>query len=42
VFFAGLGLMGFLIPNGFIDGGVMGISLLTNIETGFSLQPLSY
>jgi len=37
---AGFGLKGFLIPNGFIDGGVMGISLLTNIETGFSLAAL--
>jgi uncharacterized membrane-anchored protein YitT (DUF2179 family) len=29
---AGLGLKGFLIPNGFIDGGVMGISLLTSSQ----------
>lgn len=29
---AGFGLKGFLIPNGFIDGGVMGISLLTNSQ----------
>src|SRR4026209_2506073 len=40
VFSAGFGLMGFLIPNGFIDGGVMGISLLVNIETGFALTGL--
>lgn len=40
VFSAGFGLKGFLIPNGFIDGGVMGISLLANIETGFSLAAL--
>ncbi len=36
---AGFGLQGFLIPNGFIDGGVMGISLLTNSQQ--SLFPLS-
>ena len=35
---AGFGLRGFLIPNGFIDGGVMGISLLTN---SLSQLPLS-
>ncbi len=29
VFSAGFGLKGFLLPNGFIDGGVTGISLLT-------------
>ncbi|MGZ4025714.1 MAG: YitT family protein [Flavisolibacter sp.] len=37
---AGFGLKGFLIPNGLIDGGVMGISLLTNRETSFSLSIL--
>jgi uncharacterized membrane-anchored protein YitT (DUF2179 family) len=37
---AGFGLRGFLMPNGFIDGGVMGISLLTNRETGLSLSIL--
>ena len=37
---AGFGLKGFLIPNGFIDGGVMGISLLTNHETSISLSLL--
>ena len=37
---AGFGLKGFLIHNGFIDGGVMGISLLTNRETGESLSLL--
>ncbi|MCU7548709.1 YitT family protein [Chitinophagaceae bacterium LB-8] len=37
---AGFGLKGFLMPNGFIDGGVMGISLLTNAETGVSLSVL--
>lgn len=35
---AGFGLKGFLLPNGLIDGGVMGISLLINKETGISLS----
>lgn len=30
---AALGLKGFLLPNGFIDGGVTGISLITNALT---------
>ncbi|MBD0376808.1 MAG: YitT family protein [Flavisolibacter sp.] len=37
---AAFGLKGFLIPNSFVDGGVTGISLLTNIATGFSLSLL--
>lgn len=37
---AGFGLEGFLIPNGLIDGGVTGISLLTNQETGISFSIL--
>jgi len=37
---AGFGLKGFLIPNGFIDGGVMGISLLTNTQTAIPLSVL--
>jgi uncharacterized membrane-anchored protein YitT (DUF2179 family) len=37
---AGFGLRGFLMPNSFIDGGVMGISLLINTKTGFSLSAL--
>jgi uncharacterized membrane-anchored protein YitT (DUF2179 family) len=37
---AGFGLQGFLIPNGFIDGGVMGISLLTESQTTISLSVL--
>ncbi len=37
---AGFGLEGFLIPNGLIDGGVTGISLLTNKETGISISIL--
>jgi uncharacterized membrane-anchored protein YitT (DUF2179 family) len=35
---AGFGLKGFLIANGFIDGGVMGISLLTNTQTNIPLS----
>jgi len=37
---AGCGLRSFLMPNGFIDGGVMGISLLANNETGIALSIL--
>ncbi len=37
---AGFGLRGFLMPNHFIDGGVMGISLLINTKTNFSLSAL--
>lgn len=37
---AGLGLKGFLIANGLIDGGVMGISLLLQKETGLSISLL--
>jgi uncharacterized membrane-anchored protein YitT (DUF2179 family) len=37
---AGFGLKGFLIPNGFIDGGVTGISLLVHIESKFPLAVL--
>lgn len=37
---AALGLKGFLLPNGFIDGGVTGISLLTSQLTGVSLSVL--
>src|SRR4051812_10256150 len=37
---AGFGLKGFLLPGGFIDGGVMGISLLTNRESNISLSLL--
>ncbi|HUQ97694.1 MAG TPA: YitT family protein [Chitinophagaceae bacterium] len=35
---AGFGLRSFLMPNGFIDGGVMGISLLTSAESGIALS----
>jgi uncharacterized membrane-anchored protein YitT (DUF2179 family) len=35
---AGFGLQGFIIPNQLIDGGVMGISLLINKQTGISLS----
>jgi uncharacterized membrane-anchored protein YitT (DUF2179 family) len=35
---ASFGLKGFLLPNKFLDGGVMGISLLVNVVTGFNLS----
>src|SRR6187455_2684394 len=34
---AGLGLKGFLLPSGFIDGGVTGVSLLLTTVTGTPL-----
>ncbi|MEO9483957.1 MAG: YitT family protein [Ekhidna sp.] len=37
---AGFGLKGFLLPNGFIDGGVTGISLLLQVISGYSLSIL--
>jgi len=37
---AGFGLKGFLLPNQFIDGGAMGISLLISETTGMSLSIL--
>jgi uncharacterized membrane-anchored protein YitT (DUF2179 family) len=37
---AGLGLKSFLLPNGFIDGGVTGISLLISELSGISLPIL--
>jgi uncharacterized membrane-anchored protein YitT (DUF2179 family) len=37
IFAAAFGLKGFLLPNGFLDGGVMGISLLTNHVTKIDL-----
>lgn len=37
---ATFGLRGFLIPNGFIDGGITGISLLTNSQTEIPLALL--
>lgn len=37
---AGLGLRSFLLPNGFIDGGVTGISLLVSKVTGWPLSVL--
>lgn len=39
---AAYGLKGFLLPNGFIDGGVTGISLLVNQLTDFSLPLLIF
>lgn len=40
IFSAALGLKGFLLPNGFIDGGVTGISLLVTQLTGIPLSIL--
>lgn len=37
---ATLGLKGLLLPNDFLDGGVMGISLLVNVTTGMNLPVL--
>jgi uncharacterized membrane-anchored protein YitT (DUF2179 family) len=37
---AAFGLKGFLLPNRFLDGGVMGISLLANIVSGVNLSLL--
>lgn len=37
---AGFGLKGFLLPNGFIDGGVTGISLLIEALTSYPLSVL--
>jgi uncharacterized membrane-anchored protein YitT (DUF2179 family) len=40
VFAAAFGLKGFLLPNNFLDGGVMGISLLVNVITKINLSYL--
>ena len=37
---AGFGLRGFLLPNKFIDGGVVGISLLISAVTQFIITPV--
>lgn len=37
---AGIGLKGFLLPNGFLDGGAMGMALLGQIVTGVDLSVL--
>ncbi len=37
---AGMGLKGFLLPNDFLDGGVIGISLLLQLKTGIDLAIL--
>ncbi len=37
---ASIGLKGFLLPNNFLDGGAMGVSLLLKILTGFNLSIL--
>ncbi|MEK6925744.1 MAG: YitT family protein, partial [Nanoarchaeota archaeon] len=39
---AGFGLKGFLVPNGFIDGGVTGISLLLSFLTPISVSILIF
>jgi uncharacterized membrane-anchored protein YitT (DUF2179 family) len=40
VILASIGLKGFLLPNNFLDGGAMGVSLLLRILTGFNLSVL--
>lgn len=35
---AGIGIKGFILPNGFIDGGCTGISMLIRTQTGFPLS----
>ncbi|HEY0610223.1 MAG TPA: YitT family protein [Chitinophaga sp.] len=40
VLLAAVGLKGFLLPNGFLDGGVTGISLLVSRLTGISISLL--
>ncbi|SMO49359.1 YitT family protein [Solitalea koreensis] len=42
IFSAAFGLESYLIPNGFIDGGVTGISLLVNSVTGLPLSILIF
>lgn len=37
---AAIGLKGFLLPNGFLDGGATGISLLINLKTGIDISLL--
>lgn len=37
---ASVGLKGFLLPNHFLDGGAMGVSLLLQIQTGWDLSIL--
>jgi uncharacterized membrane-anchored protein YitT (DUF2179 family) len=40
VFLASIGLKAFLLPNGFLDGGVTGIALLVSSSTGFDISIL--
>lgn len=40
VVMAAIGLKGFLLPNQFLDGGAMGVSLLLEILSGFDLSVL--
>ncbi|MCH4822413.1 YitT family protein [Gramella lutea] len=38
IFLASIGLKAFLLPNGFLDGGVTGISILLNKTTGIEIS----
>lgn len=40
VLMATIGLKGFLLPNGYLDGGITGISLLTSSISGWEISPL--
>lgn len=40
VIMASIGLKGFLLPNNFLDGGAMGVALLTQILTDYDLSVL--
>lgn len=42
IFVAGFGLKSFLIPNGFIDGGITGVSLLVSFVTPLSVSLLIF
>ena len=42
IFLAGFGLKSFLIPNGFIDGGITGVSLLISFLTPISVSILIF
>ena len=37
---ASIGLKGLLLPNQFLDGGAMGVSLLGEVLTGYNLSVL--
>ncbi len=40
IFFASIGLKAFLLPNGFLDGGVTGIAILLNRQFGINVSML--